>query len=88
MSLYRVVISFMKEHMQFMQERGVLAMTPGQALDDTVSSLQIDLTRIDSFKAWTTKPSALDDFSYDAQFLTCLGSRHTVKDVWFKRYEA
>lgn len=88
MSLYRVVISFMKEHLQFMSERGALAMTPGQALDEVLSHLQVDVTRIDGFKAWTTKPKSLDDFSYDAQFLNCLGSKHTVKDVWLKRYEA
>jgi hypothetical protein len=86
MNLYRVVVSFMKENMQFMAERGVLAMTPGQALDDTITHLGIDLTRIDSFKAWTQRPSALADFSEDAQFLACLGSKHSVRDVWFKRY--
>lgn len=88
MRLYRVVVSFMKEHMQFMSERGVMAMTPGQALDDVFSHLQVDLTKIDSFKAWTMRPDKLDDFSYDAQSLMCLGTNHTVKDVWFKRYEA
>lgn len=88
MSLYRVVVSFMKENLQFMSERGVLAMTPGQALDDVVTSLQVDLTKIDSFKTWTEKPNQLDSFSYDAQFMKCINSHHTVKDVWFKRYEA
>jgi hypothetical protein len=86
MNLYRVVISFMREHMQYMSERGVLAMTPGQALDETLSHLRIDHSKIHSFKSWTEKPDKLDAFSYDAQNLACLGSTRTVREIWTKRF--
>lgn len=87
MSLYRVVISFMRENMQFMSERGVLAMSPGNALDDAVSALGVDQTKVHSFKSLVWRPEALTDFSDDAQFLACIGSKHSVRDVWNKRYE-
>lgn len=86
MSLYCVVVSFMREHMQFMAERGVKAMTPGQALDDVLSALQVDQSRIDSLKCMVSKPRELDEFSEDAKFLACVGTNMTVKDVWLKRY--
>ena len=78
----------MREHMQFMSERGVMAMTPGEALDSVISHLQIDQTRIHSFKAWTAKPMQLSDFSEDCQFLNCLGTGRSVKDIWLKRYDS
>jgi len=86
MRLYRVVISYMKDQLQFMAERGVLAMSPGQALDDVLSHLQVDQTRISSLKCFTTKPQELDEFTMDAQFLHCIGTNRSVQDIWTKRY--
>lgn len=86
MSLYRVVISFMREQMHFMSERGVFAMTPGQALDQVLENLAIDLSKVNSFKTQTEKPEQLDAFSYDAQFMNCLGTGRTVRDIWSKRF--
>jgi len=89
MKLFRVVISFlMPQGIQFMAERGILAMTPGEALDQTLSHLQIDQTKITSFKSWTEIPTQLDSFSYDTQDMMCIGTRYTIKDFWTKRYEA
>ncbi len=87
MSIYRVVVSYFNNHLQFMAERGVLAMTPGQALDSTLQHLQIDQTKCHSFKAWTQKPEALTDFSEDALFQECVGSNYTLRDIWSKRYD-
>lgn len=69
-----------------MAERGVLAMSPGQALDDVLTHLQVDLTKAYQLKTWVAKPQELSDFSHDAQFCDCVGSRYTVRDVWAKRY--
>lgn len=88
MSLYRVVVSFMREHMQFMAERGVKAMTPGQALNDVLDALQVDQSRIESLKCMVSKPRELDEFSEDAKFMACVGTSHSVKDIWNKRYGA
>lgn len=68
-----------------MAERGCLAMTPGQALDDTISQLNIDFTQCHGFKAWAQLPSALNEFSEDARFLDCINTNYTVQDVWLKR---
>ena len=72
--------------MSFMAERGVKAMTPGQALDDVLSALQVDQTRIQSLKCLVSKPTELDEFSEDAKFMACIGTSHTVKDIWSKRF--
>lgn len=87
MDIYRVVISFMTaQHMQYMQERGALAMTPGQALDQVIDSLNIDKTRIHSFKTYVQKPETLQEFDRDAAMLVCIGSDMTVKDLWRRKY--
>lgn len=74
--------------MQYMQERGCLAITPGQALDDVVSALSIQVSQVQSFKSWTVIPTALEDFSHDARFLDCIGTKYSVQDIWTKRFEA
>jgi hypothetical protein len=87
MSLYRVVVSFFTvQKLQYMAERGVLAMDPGEALNNVLISLQVDLTRINSFKSFVSKPDELSEFSEDAQFLTCINTKHSVKDIWSKRF--
>ena len=89
MKLFRVVVSFfMPTGIQFMAERGILAMTPGQALDETLVHLEIDQTKITSFKCWTEVPDRLDNFSEDAQYMKCLNTSYSVRDFWTKRYEA
>ncbi len=88
MSIFRVVISFfLPTGLQFMSERGILAMTPGQALDETLVHLEIDQTKITDFKSWTEKPNKLSIFSEDAQDMNCLNTRYTLKEIWQKRFE-
>lgn len=69
-----------------MSERGVLAMTPGEALDMALRSLQVDLSRVESFKSWTERPESLDAFSPDAQWQDCIGAGKSVKDAWERRH--
>ena len=76
----------MPHGLQFMAERGILAVTPGEALDQTLVHLAIDQTKIQRFKAWTEIPDKLSDFSEDTQMLSCPGTRYTVKEIWHKRY--
>lgn len=87
MNLYRVVVSFMREQLQFMAERGVIAMTPGQALNDVLDNLQVDLSKVQSFKTWTARPDSLDDFTEDAKFFNCINTKYTVRDYWSKRFD-
>lgn len=88
MRIYRVVISFMRQGLHFQQERGVKAMTPGQALDDVMSSLSIDQTQISDLKTFVEKPEALDSFNWDTLGMICLNSSQTVRDIWHQRYGA
>lgn len=85
MSLFRVVISFMQDLAHYQQERGALAMTPGQALDDVFSALQIDRTRIYNFRSFVEIPSTLDAFHPDTQGMQAVGSHMSVKDIWERR---
>lgn len=85
MNLYRVVISFFREQLQFTQERGCLAMTPGQALDDTFSNLGIDRTKITDLKVWVELPKSLDSFGRDAVYLRAVNSDQSVGDLWKSR---
>lgn len=85
MNIYRVVISFFRENLQFMSERGALAMTPGEALDQVMGNLQIDQTRIRSLKTMVSKPETLEEFSGDAQMMSVVGNRLSVKDLWESR---
>lgn len=76
----------MRQNMQYMAERGVLAMTPGQALDDVIGNLNIDRTRITGLKCNVELPSRLDAFGEDIQLLDCINSHGSVADVWRARH--
>lgn len=71
--------------MHFQQERGVLAMSPGQALDDAFSALQIDRTQIYDLKCWVEQPASLDSFGFDAQYMYAVNSDRQLKDLWNSR---
>lgn len=68
-----------------MAERGVLAMTPGQALDDVLVNLGIDQRRISSLKIWVELPEKLETFCYDAQLMNCVNTNSNLKDLWQQR---
>jgi hypothetical protein len=83
LNIYRVVISYWKNELHFMAERGVQASTPGQALDLVLQSLQIDPVQVEKFKSWTERPNSIDAFSPTAQFFKCVGASGSVRDIWF-----
>ncbi len=60
-------------------------MTPGEALDQVMGNLQIDQTRIRSLKTMVSKPETLEEFSGDAQMMSVVGNRLSVKDLWESR---
>lgn len=86
MQIYRVVISFMRENMQFMYERSALAMTPGQALDDVVSNLKIQRAKVHSLKTWVNRPEQYTDFSLDARLLPVINSDQRLDELWRRKY--
>ncbi len=86
MTVYRVVISFMRQLVHFQQERGVLAMTPGQALDDVMTALKVDRTQINSLKIWVEDPIALDIFHTDTQSMIAINSSMSVRDLWNRKH--
>jgi len=61
-------------------------MTPGDALNNTLDHLSIHQDQVEMLKAMVIKPTRLEDFSPDAQFMICLGTNYTLKDIWFKRF--
>ncbi len=67
----------MLANMQYMSERGILAMTPGEALDSVLGNLQIDQTRVSSLKTLVSRPESLEEFSADAQYM--------IKALWESR---
>jgi hypothetical protein len=86
LSIYRVVVSFLRDQLQFMAERGVWAMNPGEALNTALDHLMIKPYLVKSLKTIVEKPDELASFSYDAQNMICLGTRYTVQEIWQKRY--
>jgi hypothetical protein len=85
-TIYRVVISFFHDLMQFNCERGVLAMNPGEALNMALSSMNIHMSQIHSFKSWVAQPESLEEFSHDAMLLNCIGTDHSVSDIWERKH--
>lgn len=85
MYIYRVVISFMRDHMHHMHERAALAMGPGQALSDTLAKLNIYTHAVYSFKSMVCEPEKLDDFSLDAQAMPVINSDMRLEDLWKRK---
>jgi hypothetical protein len=85
MYIFRVAISFMRDHMHHMHERACLAMGPAQALGDTLATLNIYPHAVTSFKSFVTNPDSLDEFSRDAQVLPVVGSDMKLQDLWDMR---
>jgi hypothetical protein len=71
-----------------MAERGVLASSPGEALNLALQGLQVDLKCVEHFKAFTERPESLSAFSADAQWSDCIGADRSVKDVWREKLRA
>ncbi len=72
--------------MQYMQERGVLAMTPGEAIDIFIRETNLVMHKVYSFKCWVSKPDELKDFSHDALILNAIGSELSVQDLWKRKH--
>lgn len=86
MSLYRVVISYMYAQVHHIHERGVYAMTPGQALDEAINKLNISPIHTYSFKTWVNKPESIQEFARDAFNLPVIGSDMRLEDLWRRKH--
>lgn len=86
MAIYRVVVSFFRDMMQFNCERGVLAMNPGEALSMALTNMNIHMSQIHSFKAWVVQPESLGEFNHDAALFNCIGTDSSLVDIWKRRY--
>lgn len=85
MSIFRVAISFIRDHMHHMHERAALAMSPGQALGDTMANLNIYAHSVQSFKSYVSQPDSLDEFGRDALILPVINSDMKLQDLWRAR---
>lgn len=86
MQIFRVAVSFMRAQMQYMHERGVFAMSPGDALDRMLGELNIHLSQVQDFKSFVSVPISLDSFGRDAMILTCIGSDSSLLDLWKRKH--
>jgi hypothetical protein len=86
MYIFRVAISFMRDHMHHMHERAVLAMGPGQALGDCLAGLNIYPHAVNSFKAYVIQPDSLGEFSRDELILPVIGSDQRLEDLWKRKH--
>ena len=86
MFIFKVTLSFMLDHMQYMHERAAFAMTPGQALDDVVTALRIQRHRTDGFKSFVSQPNSLEEFGRDTMIMPVTGSDLHLKDLWVRKH--
>lgn len=65
------------------QERAAYAMSAGQALDQVMYDLKVDLSRIHSLKTLVWLPESLEDFGRDALVLPVSGYPDIdLADLW------
>lgn len=86
MLIYRVVISFMREHMTYMHERAALAMNPGEAVNMLITNLDIPIRSVQALKCWVNCPDSLEDFSRDALMLAVLGTDLDINTLWKRKH--
>lgn len=86
MYIFRVAFSFMRENMQYMHERAVLAMSPGQALSDCLAKLNVYPHCVTSFKAFVSEAQSVEDFGRDAQIMPVIGSDMRLEDLWKRKH--
>lgn len=84
--IFRVNISFMRDHVHHMYERACFAVSPGQALGDTLAVLNIYPHAVRGFKSLVIQPESLEDFSRDAMIMPVVGSDMRLQDLWKRKH--
>lgn len=79
--MFRVVINWSYSGLSFVTERGVLANSPGMALDLALASIRAE--RASRWRAFVEEAPHLDAFSHEASILPVVNGRgETVADFY------